>query len=104
MVRFVRDAFQQGKIVAAICHAGWMLASAHILKDKMATCYFSIKDDLLNAGAHYVDKEVVVDGNLITARQPEDLPAFLTAIINALGGEAACPFCKRILYSGVTWD
>jgi protease I len=84
MVRLVREAFLQGKIVAAICHAGWMLASADILKGKKATCFFAIKDDLVNAGAVYVDAEVVRDGNLVTSRMPSDLPAFCRTIIEAL--------------------
>jgi protease I len=85
MVRLVREAFEQGKIVAAICHAGWMLASADVLKGKEATCFFAIKDDLVNAGATYVDAEVIRDGNLITSRMPSDLPAFCRTIIEALG-------------------
>lgn len=84
MVNLVREAFEQGKLVAAICHAGWMLASADIVGGKRATCFFSIKDDLVNAGASYVDAEVVRDGNLITSRVPSDLPAFCRTIIEAL--------------------
>jgi protease I len=84
MVNLVRDAFDQGKVVAAICHAGWMLASADVLRGKKATCFFAIKDDLINAGADYVDAEVVRDGNLITSRVPSDLPAFCRAIIESL--------------------
>jgi protease I len=84
MVRLVREAAQQGKIVAAICHAGWMLVSADILRGKRATSFFSIKDDLVAAGAKWEDAEVVVDGNLITSRKPEDLPAFCRAIVGAL--------------------
>jgi len=84
MVKLVKDAFQGGKVVAAICHAGWMLCSAGVLKGKTATCFHSIKDDLVNAGARYVDQEVVVDGNLITSREPKDLPAFCREIIKAL--------------------
>ena len=84
MVRLVREAFEQGKVVAAICHAGWMLASADVLRGRKATCFFAIKDDLVNAGAEYVDAEVVRDGNLITSRVPSDLPAFCRAIIEAL--------------------
>jgi protease I len=86
MVGLVRDAFEQGKVVAAICHAGWLLVSAGILRGKKATCFFAIKDDLVNAGATYVDEEVVVDGNLITSRTPMDLPAFCRAIVDTLGG------------------
>ncbi|HXH84690.1 MAG TPA: type 1 glutamine amidotransferase domain-containing protein [Candidatus Tectomicrobia bacterium] len=84
MVRLVREAAQQGKVVAAICHAGWMLVSAGILKGRKATSFFSIKDDLVAAGADWQDAEVVVDGNLITSRKPDDLPAFCRAIVGAL--------------------
>jgi protease I len=84
MVRIVREAHQKGKVIAAICHAGWMLASAGILKGKKATGFFAIKDDMVNAGAHYVDEEVVRDGNLITSRKPDDLPAFCREMIEAL--------------------
>jgi len=81
MIKLVREGFSQGKIVAAICHAGWGLVSAGILKGKKATCVPSIKDDIVNAGAIYVDQEVVRDGNLITSRSPDDLPAFCREII-----------------------
>jgi len=84
MVKLVHEAHQQGKVVAAICHAGWMLVSAGILKGKRATSFFSIKDDLVAAGTNWVDEEVVVDGNLITSRRPDDLPAFCREIIRAL--------------------
>ncbi len=84
MVRLVREAFEMGKVVAAICHAGWVLCSAGVLKDKTATGFFSIKDDMVNAGARFVDQEVVVDGNLITSRKPADLPAFCRELITAL--------------------
>ncbi len=84
MVSLVRETFEEGKVVAAICHAGWMLVSADILKGKKATCFFAIKDDLVNAGATYLDQEVVQDGNLITSRVPSDLPAFCRTIIAAL--------------------
>ena len=84
MVALVREAVQQGKVVAAICHAGWMLVSAGVLKGRKATSFFSIKDDLRAAGADWQDAEVVVDGNLITSRKPDDLPAFCRAIVTAL--------------------
>jgi len=84
MVVLVREAAQQGKVVAAICHAGWMLVSAGVLKGRKATSFFSIQDDLKAAGANWTDAEVVVDGNLITSRKPDDLPAFCRAIIAAL--------------------
>jgi protease I len=89
MVRLVREAHEQGKVVAAICHAGWMLVSAGILRGKTATSYPSIKDDMINAGASYVDREVVRDGNIITARWPDDLPAFCREIIDALAAVPA---------------
>jgi protease I len=84
MVRFVKDANDEGKILAAICHAGSMLVSAKVLKGKTVTCYKSIKDDVINAGGNYVDKAVVRDGDLITSRVPDDLPAFCSEIIDAL--------------------
>ena len=84
MVALVREAGQQGKVVAAICHAGWMLVSAGIVDGRRATSFFSIKDDLIAAGAKWEDSEVVVDGNLITSRKPDDLPAFCRAIVGAL--------------------
>lgn len=84
MVRIVREADQKGKVISAICHAGWMLVSAGILKGKKATGFFAIKDDLVNAGARYVDEEVVRDGKLITSRKPDDLPAFCRETIEAL--------------------
>jgi len=84
MVRFVREMYERGKLVAAICHAGWMLVSAGILRGKRATSFFSIRDDLRNAGAEWVDEPVVRDGNLITSRVPDDLPAFCRAILEAL--------------------
>ena len=85
----VREIDKQGKIVAAICHAAWVPISAGIMKGRRATCFHAIKDDVINAGADYVDAEVVRDGNLITSRQPSDLGAFCREIIAALAGEAA---------------
>ena len=84
MVRLVKDAYDQGKIVAAICHAAWMLASADIVRGKRLTSFDSIKDDLVNAGATWVDESVVRDGNLITSRVPQDLPFFCNEIISAV--------------------
>jgi protease I len=82
--QFVRDMNTQGKLVASICHGPWVLCSAGVLKGRRATCFFAIKDDVVNAGAHYEDSEVVVDGNLVTSRKPEDLPAFCRACIGVL--------------------
>jgi protease I len=84
MVQLVRDFNEAGKVVAAICHAGWMLASAEILESRTVTSFFAIKDDLIHAGGNWVDQEVVIDGNLITSRTPDDLPAFMRAVIDAL--------------------
>jgi protease I len=81
---FVRNMHKKGKIVAAICHAGWVLVSAGILKGKKVTGFYAIKDDLINAGANFIDKKVVVDGNLITSRNPYDLPAFCAEIVKKL--------------------
>ncbi|MEW6136626.1 MAG: type 1 glutamine amidotransferase domain-containing protein [Thermodesulfobacteriota bacterium] len=85
MVSLVRDMFNEGKVVASICHGGWMLASAGILGGKRATSYVAIRDDMVNAGARWEDAELVRDGNLITSRKPEDLPAFCRAVIQAMG-------------------
>lgn len=85
MVKLVADLFKKGKLVGAICHGLWVPASAGILKGKKCTCFFSIKDDVVNAGAAYVDREVVVDGNLITSRIPSDLPAFMREVVKFLG-------------------
>ena len=84
MVTLVQDIFNAGKLVAAICHAGWMLASAEILPGRTVTSFYAIKDDLVHAGANWVDQEVVEDGNLITSRTPDDLPAFMRAIVAKL--------------------
>ncbi len=88
MVRLVREATQHGKVVAAICHAGWMLASADVIRGRNVTSFFSIKDDMVNAGGQWADQEVVVDGNLITSRKPDDLPAFCREIVKALAKSA----------------
>lgn len=84
IVQFVKDMNASGKVVAAICHGGWLLVSADCCRGKRATCFFAIKDDIIAAGARYADEETVVDGNLITARKPDDLPRFVKEIINKL--------------------
>ena len=86
MVNLVREMDRQGKVVAAICHAGWMLASAKILKGRTVTSFFAIKDDLVHAGATWVDQEVVEDGRLITSRTPDDLPVFMRTVVRAMQG------------------
>ena len=84
MMKLVRDAHDQQKPLAAICHGPWVLCSTQALKGRKATCFHSIKDDVVNAGATYANEEVVVDGHVITSRTPDDLPAFVRAIIAAM--------------------
>ena len=84
MLDLVRKIFEQGGVVAFICHAGWVPISAGIIRGKKVTSVSAIKDDLLNAGADWIDQEVVIDGNLISSRSPDDLPAFCRAIIDYL--------------------
>ena len=75
-VRFVREFFESGKPIAAICHAPWMLVEADVARGRRLTSFWSIKTDVRNAGGNWVDEEVVVDGNIVTSRNPDDLPAF----------------------------
>ncbi len=84
VLKFVAHFQAQNKMIAAICHGGWVLISAKVVKGKRATSYFAIKDDMINAGVDYIDEPVVVDGNLITSRMPADLPAFMKAILQYL--------------------
>ena len=84
VIKLTSTMAEQGKVVAAICHGPWVLCSTQALKGKRATCFFAIKDDVINAGASYSDAEVVRDGNLITSRKPDDLPAFLQAVLQAV--------------------
>lgn len=84
MVGFTRAIFESGKPVAAVCHAPWMLVEADVLRGKKVTSWPSIKTDLLNAGARWIDQQVVEDGNLITSRKPDDLQAFSEAILRQL--------------------
>ena len=84
MLKLVRDVHAQGKPVAAICHGPWVLCSTTALKGRKATGFHSIKDDMVNAGATFVDQEVCVDGNVITSRKPDDLPAFVRELMKAL--------------------
>lgn len=81
---FVKNMVSLGRPVAAICHAGWVLASAGVLKGKTVTSFSAIKDDVVNAGARWVDRDVVVDPPLITSRKPDDLPVFTSALIAEL--------------------
>ena len=84
VLRLVSGMVEQGKVVAAICHGPWVLCSAHALKGRKATCFYAIKDDVANAGALYRDAEVVRDGNVITSRRPDDLPAFMQTVLQAM--------------------
>ena len=83
-VRFVREFFDAGKPVAAICHAPWMLVEADVARGRKLTSYWSIKTDVKNAGGNWVDDEVVLDGNLVTSRSPKDLPAFNKTLLEEL--------------------
>ena len=87
MLALVAEIDKAGKPVGSICHAAWVLVSAKILKGRTATCYFAIKDDVINAGATYVDQEVVVDRNLVTSRRPDDLPAFMREYLKVLAAK-----------------
>jgi protease I len=77
VLRLVRDMMAVNKPVACICHGGWVLASADVVRGRNLTSYIAIKDDLIHAGANWQDAEVVVDGQLVTSRKPDDLPAFM---------------------------
>jgi len=87
MAKLVREAHDAGKLVAAICHGPWMLASAEIVDGRKITSWPTLRSDLVHAGAEWIDREVVVDGNIVTSRKPDDLPAFMReGIIPALEG------------------
>lgn len=83
-VAFTRAFFEQGKPIAAICHGPWTLIEAGIVRGRRLTSYPSVRTDLRNAGAQWVDEEVVVDGKLITSRKPDDIPAFNRELIGAV--------------------
>jgi protease I len=84
MVEFTREIAHSGKPVAAICHAGWMLAEADLVSGRTVTSWPSIKTDLINAGADWVDQEVVEDGNIITSRKPDDLESFTKTLLSQI--------------------
>lgn len=88
-VGIVRDFVESGKPVAAICHGPWLLVEADVVDGRTVTSWPSVRTDLMNAGASVVDREVVVDGNLITSRKPEDIPAFTEALKTALASVEA---------------
>jgi protease I len=83
-IKIVQAALEQGKVVGAICHGGWVLASADVVRGKTVTSYENIKHDLIHAGANWVDREVVVDAGIVTSRKPADLPAFCREMIKLL--------------------
>lgn len=87
-IRLVKTFAEAGKPVAAICHAPWLLAEAGVIDGKTVTAWPSIRTDLANAGANVIDQEVAIDGNLITSRNPDDIPAFSAALIKAVEGRA----------------
>lgn len=84
ILNLVRKVDEEGGVVASICHGPWVLISAKVLRGRKATCVSAIQDDVINAGATYLDAEVVVDRNLVTSRTPKDLPAFSRAIVGLL--------------------
>ena len=83
---FVRAMDASGKLVAAVCHGPWMLCQADVLRGRKATSFFAIKTDVVNAGAEWIDSEVVRDRNLVTSRKPEDLPAFMKTCLAVIAG------------------
>jgi protease I len=87
-IELVREIDRANKLVAAVCHGPWVLCSAGTLKGRRATSFFAIKDDVVNAGARWEDAEVIVDGNVVTSRKPDDLPAFCAACLKVLGETA----------------
>lgn len=102
-VRFVQKAMQLGKLVAAVCHGPQLLIEGDLLKDKNATGFVSIRKDMINAGANYIDEPLVVDGNLITSRQPGDLAIFTTAILTRLGLEIPDRVLPDLSDSNTQW-
>jgi protease I len=86
---WVLDYLEQGKLVAAICHAPWLLVSADVLEGRRLTSYYTLQDDIRNAGGEWADSAVVIDDNLITSRSPDDLPAFNKAISNWMSKQPA---------------
>jgi protease I len=85
LLRLVRQVHEQGKMVATICHGPWILISAGIVRGRRLTSTVGIRDDLVNAGATWVDEPAVIDGNIVSARVPKDLPAFGAAMLDVLG-------------------
>ena len=86
VVSFVRDFFDSGKPVAAICHAPWVLVDSGVMRDRTLTSWPTLQTDIRNAGCKWVDKEVVADGNLVTSRKPDDIPAFNEKMLEVFAG------------------
>ncbi|MEA2016245.1 MAG: type 1 glutamine amidotransferase domain-containing protein [Actinomycetota bacterium] len=84
MVELVKKIHLQKKVIGAICHGGWMLVEADIVKGRKVTGYIAIATDLRNAGGQYLDREVIADGNIVTSRIPDDLPAFCSTILKLI--------------------
>jgi protease I len=84
-LQIIRDFYNQNKVVAAVCHAPWLLIEAGLIKGRKATSYISIKTDVINAGAHWEDSKVVTDQGIVTSRNPDDLEAFSAKIIEEVG-------------------
>ncbi len=84
VLNLVRELNRAKKPIACICHGGWVLASAGVLRSRKVTSFVAIRDDMVNAGAKWVDEEVVIDKNLVTSRKPDDLPAFMAKFIELL--------------------
>ncbi|WP_424532008.1 type 1 glutamine amidotransferase domain-containing protein [Sphaerisporangium viridialbum] len=97
IVSLVREMDRQGKTIAAICHAGWLLATAEIVSGRRVTSVAPIRDDLIHAGADYVVEPVVVDGNLITSPLPDDLPVFVATIIAKLEAQEQLNAHRRLV-------
>jgi protease I len=87
MIKLVREAAELGIPMAAICHGPWMMCSTNVLRGRRCTSFYAIAHDVVNAGGQWVDEECVVDGPVITARCPDDLPAFMDAILKVVSGE-----------------
>jgi len=95
-VAFVTDFYNAGKTIGAICHGPWLLVEAGVIKGKTLTSWPSVRTDIRNAGGHWVDEEVVTDGNLTTSRKPDDIPAFSQRIIDELSQARGAKGSKRI--------
>lgn len=94
-VQFVKDFAADGKPIAAICHGPWTLVEAGLVEGKTLTSYASIKTDIINAGGQWVDEEVQIDGNLVTSRKPDDLPAFNEAMVKTFAAGRQAPAASK---------